>query len=236
MAIASIMLIIILALYGGMFLFAIADYVLSSLGLYGIAKKRDISLAGLAWLPVGNLWVLGSVIDSYEEKKQDHFKKWRILLPVLVAVIVVAYILFYIVYFMMYFAMFGTVIAEANMEELPEESIGILFIFMIVIFALVAVLALVMTAVQTLNYVAIYKTFENVAPKKALKYFILSVTIPLAEGICMLRCKKQMPDPTPFDDVSKDAPVNDYQFADPVQIAQSTNDTVSNDVNPDEMV
>ncbi len=234
MAIASIMLILIFVLYGGMFLFLIADYVLSSLGLYGIAKKRDISLAGLAWLPVGNLWVLGSVIDSYEEKKEDHFKKWRILLPVLVAVIVVGYILFYIVYFMMYFAMFGTMIVETNMEELPDESIGLVLIFFVVFFVLVAALALVMTAVQTLNYVAIYKTFENIAPKKALKYFILSVTLPLAEGICMLKCKKQMPERTPFDDVSKDAPVNDYQFAEPVQITQSGN--ASGDVNTDELV
>ena len=231
---ASIILILIFVIYGGIFLFGIADYVLSSLGLYGIAKKRNISWAGLAWLPIGNLWVMGSIIDSYEDKKEDHFKKWRVLLPVLMAVVVAAYILIYVVYFVMYFAMFGTMVVEANVEEIPEASIGLFLIFMIVIIIMFVLLALVMAAAQALNYIAIYKVYENIATKKEIKYLILSVAVPLADGICMLKCKNQMPDRTPFEDISKDAPVNGYQFAEPEQITEAGN--TSDDINTDELV
>lgn len=237
MAASMAALLFLIILYGALFLFSIADYVLSSLGLYGIAKKRDISLAGLAWLPIGNLWVLGSIIDSYEEYKKDHFKKWHILLPVLSAVVIVAYVLIYVLYFVMYFAMFGTMVAEANVEELPEAAMGTFIIFMIIILLLVVVLSLIMVAMQALNSIAIYKTFESIAPKKAIKYLILSLILPLAEGICMLKCKKIMPQRTPFDDVSKDDPVDNYRFDDTVQLTQPTEEApVSNESDPNNLV
>ena len=57
---------------------AITQYVLSSLGMYQIAKRRGIPNPWLAWLPVGQAWILGSISDHYQyvaKGKQRNYRK-----------------------------------------------------------------------------------------------------------------------------------------------------------------
>ena len=42
-------------------------YVIKSLGLYTIAKRRGIACPWLAWLPVGCEWITGSIADQYRK-------------------------------------------------------------------------------------------------------------------------------------------------------------------------
>ena len=35
-------------------------YVFESIGLYTLAKRRGLQYPGLAWVPVANMWILGS--------------------------------------------------------------------------------------------------------------------------------------------------------------------------------
>ena len=46
-------------------LLAVVVYVFQSIGLYTIAKRRGIQNPWLAWLPVGNYWIAGSIADQY---------------------------------------------------------------------------------------------------------------------------------------------------------------------------
>ena len=48
-------------------LLAIVMYVLKSLGLYAIAKRRGIGCAWLAWLPIGCEWITASIADNYRK-------------------------------------------------------------------------------------------------------------------------------------------------------------------------
>lgn len=48
-------------------LIAIVLYVIKSLGLYTIAKRRGIGCAWLAWLPVGCEWITASIADQYRK-------------------------------------------------------------------------------------------------------------------------------------------------------------------------
>ncbi len=225
---ASLVLLLIFGIYGTICLFALADYIIYSLGLYGVASKRGISLAGLAWLPVGNLWVIGAIVDSYEQYKENHFKKWKVLLPVMTAVAVAAYIFFYVAYYVLIFSTMP-VMSGMPFDESSEESVGtffaLMFVFLFVIIALFAVIAFVMVAMQALNTIALYKMYENISPKKAIKYTLLSLIVPLARGICLLKSKKLIPDFTPFSNISQDAPVENYEFNAPNQIEEPTQET-----------
>ena len=64
-------------------LVSIAAYVLLALGLYGIAKKRGIHYPWLAWLPVGNAWLLGCISDQYrfvvKGETKNHRKRMLVL-------------------------------------------------------------------------------------------------------------------------------------------------------------
>lgn len=47
-------------------LFSLVTYILSSVGLYTIAKRRGIDNPWLAWIPVANYWTMGCISDQYQ--------------------------------------------------------------------------------------------------------------------------------------------------------------------------
>jgi len=55
-------------------------YVLHSLSLYTIAGRRGIRHGWLAWIPMGNLWILGSIADQYQYVAKGKVKNRRKLL------------------------------------------------------------------------------------------------------------------------------------------------------------
>lgn len=55
----------------------ITSYVLGSLGTYKIAKRRGIHNPWLAWLPVGQAWVLGSISDHYQYIARGKTRNYR---------------------------------------------------------------------------------------------------------------------------------------------------------------
>lgn len=57
-------LIIILVIVCICALFAIVAYVMSSIGLYTIAKNRGYDKAFLAWIPIANLYLIGAIADN----------------------------------------------------------------------------------------------------------------------------------------------------------------------------
>ena len=60
--------------------FSLVCYVLQSYGLYTIANRRGIRNSWLAWVPVGNMWILGSISDQYQYVAKGKVKNRRKLL------------------------------------------------------------------------------------------------------------------------------------------------------------
>ena len=65
----------------GTFGFSLAAYIFMALGLYTIAKKRNLKNPWLAWIPVADLWLLGSISDQYHyvTKGQERKRRKRLL-------------------------------------------------------------------------------------------------------------------------------------------------------------
>ena len=79
--VAGISLGIFALVYLVMLAFGIVCYVLNSVGMYRIAKRRGIHHAWLAWIPVGSNWLLGSISDHYQYVvKQSVTKRRRVML------------------------------------------------------------------------------------------------------------------------------------------------------------
>ena len=76
LAILLIFLLVMLAI-------SIVSYVLGSVGFYRIAKRRGIHHAWLAWVPVGNGWLLGSISDHYQYVAKHKVTKRRTVLLIL---------------------------------------------------------------------------------------------------------------------------------------------------------
>lgn len=71
---------------------ALVFYVLKSLGMYTIAKRRGIDNPWLAWLPIGNEWIAGAISDNYNlaAKGQNGVRRF-IMLGLAVAGVVLSW-------------------------------------------------------------------------------------------------------------------------------------------------
>ena len=67
-------------------MFGVASYVLTAMTLHTLAKRRCIRHPWLAWVPVANLWLLGSLSDQYRYVVKGQIKSKRKVLLLLKAV------------------------------------------------------------------------------------------------------------------------------------------------------
>ena len=151
-------------------LVAVVGYVLQSVGLYTIAKRRGIQNPWLAWLPVGNYWIAGSIADQYQYVVNGQVKNRRTILLVLsIAGIVVSSLVS-----TMATGSFVLTTGEVTMEQLA--SLG----------ALGTLLNLVTSALEIATFVfwqiALYDMYTSCNPRNNVVFLVLGiifgVTIP----------------------------------------------------------
>lgn len=64
-------------------------YVMNALSLYFIAHRRGLKHAWLAWVPIGDSYVLGNISDDYQLLCRNELKNRRLWLPLLTGATVV---------------------------------------------------------------------------------------------------------------------------------------------------
>lgn len=144
--------------------FSIVSYVLNAVGMYRIAKRRGIHHAWLAWIPVGNSWLLGSISDHYQYIAKQKITSRRkallvmnILLTVMSSVVVAGATLIFS------FA--------AGPEDLMGSGIllvGLLAIAYLVLFGL-------SIAMLVVSFIAYYDLFRSCKPNHAVLFLVLGI-------------------------------------------------------------
>ena len=168
-----------IVIYAGVIL----NYVLSSLALHRIAKRRLIKHPWLAWIPVANTWIIGSIADDYDAKMGIN-RKWRVLLLTLMLVYFAMFLILFIVFFAI---MFSFIMKCQYAEPSPHDIMG----FILPLYIGIIVIAFFAMAVSACNYICMFKIFESTVPHKALKYFLLSLLVPFAYAICLFLSRNQ---------------------------------------------
>lgn len=145
--------------------YLVVVYILSSIATYKISKSRGYKNAWLAWVPVANSYVLGSIadsIDGYNGKRSyyRHLLLWGSLLPVVVNTIIS------IVGFSMGFA------SEFATEEALGGAVAMSLPVMIPLYILAMAIPF---AVMIISYIVHYKIYADYAPKSATTYLVLSI-------------------------------------------------------------
>ena len=87
----------LVALQGLPGLIGIVGYVFLALGLYAIAQRRGLPNPWLAWIPVANVWLLGSISDQYQQVTRNRSTRRRTVLLWLEIAMVVLTIVFFVV-------------------------------------------------------------------------------------------------------------------------------------------
>lgn len=152
-------------------LLRLASYVFCALPLYTIAQRRCIRKAWLAWVPVLNLWILGSISDQYRYVVKGEVKsKRKVLLAVAVLKLVLS------------MAVFGnaiaTVIAVANrmLHGAGDDILMPMLLGGLGNSLLLSIPGMILSIVGLVfELMALYDVYTSCEPANNVLYLILSI-------------------------------------------------------------
>ena len=165
---------------------AVVSYVFTALALYTIAQRREIKKAWLAWVPVLNVWILGSISDQYRYVVKGEIRsKRKVLLTVSIlqflatatAVINLIAVSFMAIY---------NYAPGRGMTELIGQLLSSLLFFIPA--AILAILSLVF------RIMALYDLYTSCDPANNILYLVLSL-IPginsITQPLFLFLCRNQ---------------------------------------------
>lgn len=167
---------------------SIASYILQALGFYTIAQRRGIKHPWMAWVPVLNLWTLGSISDQFQYVTQGLIRNRRkIMMGLYIAMVVL-----WIVCFAFYIGMFANIIVQIpEMEHMDESQMMQLFSpalgSSIAGFAM-SVVSLVATVFQ---YICLYNVYASCQPKNKTVFLVLSILFPITVPFFVFACRNK---------------------------------------------
>lgn len=173
---AMIVLGVMLVFLGIVLLCCLVGWILSSMGLHKIAKRRGIAHAWLAWLPIGREWVLGSVSDQYEHLVQNKITSRRKILLILnVAAFVcgIAYV---------------ACTAMAEFMLLDENAVGGLVLAMIIPYFLFLGVNI---ALMVFYHICNYDLYRSCNPRNAVVFLVLGIVLPVCQPFFYFACRKK---------------------------------------------
>lgn len=168
---------ILRSLFGMPMLLSIASYVLTALALYTIARRRGLRNPWLAWIPVADCWLLGSLSDQYRYVvKGEHKSKRKILL------------FFRILITIMWVSLLGLLVnlcfhAVGNVFWGTPSDNWIFQILHQALNLLVMCLPLIgiSIAYAVFRYMALYDIYKSLDPANCVLFLVLSILFGVTE-------------------------------------------------------
>lgn len=198
-----------LLIFGIGFLWAIAAYVMGSLGLYTIAKRRGLRAPGLAWVPVLSVWTLGSISDHYRQVTAGEKRNRRKLLLVLNIVRAVLFIPVFILVVLLFSAVLSILLlalwgwgeeVQWGGGTVPPAETGdttVLGILLLVGLGSLMVYLALSVVVAVFKWIATYDVFKSCDPINAPTYLLVSLLVSLLagfrglDGLFLMLCMKK---------------------------------------------
>ena len=184
---ASFFLIYLLVYFGSMIL-SVAMYVLNALGMYTIAQRRQIKHPWLAWLPVAEQWILGSISDQYQYVAKGKVRNRRKTLIGLNIAMWAMFIVFWIGYIMIFVNMFMHMDTMDYMSF--EQGMQVFGAPMLVILAAVVAMLILAIILTVFQYIAYYDLFASSKPEHAGLFTVLGILFNVTLPFFVFACRK----------------------------------------------
>ena len=171
-------MIVVLCIYLVMLVGLVVLYVLRGLGVYNIAKRRGIHHPWLAWIPIGEAWILGSISDQYQYVVKGKIRNRRkILLGIGIASNVISIPV-----------LISEIVAMASIfEELPAGAVASSLLF-VVCSLIMAVLSIVY---MVFYYMAQFDMYRSCDPNNAVVFLVLGIFFSILQYIFPFACRKK---------------------------------------------
>lgn len=182
----------------------LALYVTKSFGLYAIAKRRRIRNPWLAWIPIGDQWILGSISDQYRyvvKGKTRNRRKAILWLTVATHILAVAYYLGYFV------GLFHLALSGNTGVVFGAMSAGLLVVVPVAVIA------------GVIRYCAVYDLYLSCDPDNAVLYLVLNIlAFDITYPLFLFLCRKKDLGMPPRKDEIPVAQVEDVPMEEPVSV------------------
>lgn len=185
-------------------LFGIASYILTAAAIYIISRRRGLNKPWLAWVPVVNCWLLGSLSDQYcyvVRGETTSRRKWLLGLNLAQFALGIAVTVLGIV-------SVGSVMMSRRPEVWMGPVIGLL--------GVVLPLCAVKIASFVIRCIALYDVFRSLDPSNSVLYLVLSILFSPTEPFFLFfnRDKDLGMPPRKHQNVQEPAPqaAEDYEY------------------------
>lgn len=176
----SVLIGLVAALLIGAAMVRLALFVVRSASLFKIARRRGLRCAWLAWVPVCNNWVLGSVADQYQYVVKGRVKNRRLPLLLLGAGVTA----------------FGTATSVAGIELLVSNLQAMMRdygVYALSLFGFVALLILWGSSVAyiVVRCVALYDLYSSCTKKYNVLFLVLGLVFQFLEPVFFFICRNK---------------------------------------------
>jgi uncharacterized membrane protein len=173
---AMIVLGVMLVFLGIVLVCCLVGWVLSSVGLRKVAKRRGIAHAWLAWLPIGREWVLGSVSDQYQHLVQGKITSRRKILLILSLVS------------MLIGMCNGVFSAFLSTGVLTEEEAGAFVLLSAIPNILGAGIGI---TTMVFFHICNFDLYRSCNPRNAVVFLVLGIVLPVCQPFFYFACRKK---------------------------------------------
>lgn len=159
------------------FAFSIVTYILHSLGMHTIAERRGIRNPWLAWLPVANLWILGSISDQYQHIVKGKIKSRRkVMLGLSIAIFAIYFLWICVMIMAAFMAESGGVMAAGSV--------------LIMVFGMLVLVA-VAIALAVLQYMCLYDLYCSCDPNNSVLFLVLTILFSSIMPFFVFACRNK---------------------------------------------
>lgn len=167
---------VVLGILGVVLLVLLAAWIMRSISLHRIAKRRGLRRAWLSWLPIGNRWILGSLSDQYQHLVQGRITSNRKILLVLS-----------LASLLMGTSGSLTTVVQNLMEESQQ---------MTVTWSVAGMIPTILTWGVSIGWLVFYHIcnydlYRSCNPKNAVVFLVLGIVLPVCEPFFYLACRNK---------------------------------------------
>lgn len=152
-------------------------YVFRSLSMYSIARRRELKHPWMAWVPVLNSWLLGSVSDQYQyvaKGKNCSKRKWLLGLEIANVVVLAG---FWISYAVMVVQLVFAGVSDQSLDSMMTTALPTILTSL----GLTLPMLGLSIAILVVRYIALYDVYCSLDPKNSVMYTVLSILIRVTE-------------------------------------------------------
>lgn len=155
----------------------IASYVLTSMALYTLAIRRGIGKAWLSWIPLLNVWIIGSLSDQYRYVVKGQYKNKRKVLLILYLVVMILGIAAAVTGIVMAADILGGAMYGVLEREMAKLVMGPVLSILLMVLPIIGITI----AMAVIRFMALYDIYTSMDPNNSVMFLVLSILFNITE-------------------------------------------------------